>query len=83
MPDAMTQLTTVSGAPVRPFAFGAMQFGGNADVVASAAMFEACIEAEITHFDTAWAYTNGHSEEILGDIIGGRDDVYIAGLSSS
>ena len=78
MPDAMTQLTTVSGAPVRPFAFGAMQFGGNADVVASAAMFEACIEAGITHFDTAWVYTNGHSEEILGDIIGGRDDVYIA-----
>lgn len=78
MPDAMTQLTTVSGAPVRPFAFGAMQFGGNADVVESAAMFEACIEAGITHFDTAWAYTDGHSEEILGDIIGCRDDVYIA-----
>lgn len=55
-----------------------MQFGGKANVVQSAAMFDACLEAGITHFDTAWVYTGGASEEILGDLIGARDDVYIA-----
>ena len=74
----MTQLSTISRAPIRSYAFGTMQFGGKANVVQSAAVFDACIEAGITHFDTAWVYTNGKSEEILGDIIGAREDIYIA-----
>lgn len=74
----MTQLTTASRDPVRPFSFGTMQFGGKADEADSAAMFNACLEAGITHFDTAWVYTDGRSEEILGKLIGTRDDLYIA-----
>ncbi len=74
----MTQLTTRSGAPVRPFSFGTMQFGGKADEAASAALFEASLDAGITHFDTAWVYTDGRSEEILGRLMRGRDDLYIA-----
>ena len=74
----MTQLTTRSGSPVRPFSFGTMQFGGKADDVASQAMFEACLSAGITHFDTAHIYNGGQSEEILGRLIHGRDDLYVA-----
>lgn len=74
----MTKLTTQSGAPVAPVAFGTMQFGGNADEAASAAMFDACLAAGITHFDTAYMYTEGRAEEILGRLAGARDDLYVA-----
>ncbi len=55
-----------------------MQFGGKADAVASHAMFEDCLAAGITHFDTAYLYTGGRSEEILGQLIKPHDDLYIA-----
>ncbi|MFK7877170.1 MAG: aldo/keto reductase [Paracoccaceae bacterium] len=74
----MTQLKTRIGAPVRPFSFGTMQFGGTADHDTSSAMFHACLEAGITHFDTAYLYNDGASEQILGALIKGRDDLYIA-----
>ena len=75
----MTELTTLSGAPVLPFSFGAMQFGGKADAGASAEMFAAARAAEITHFDTAWIYTDGRSEDILGALAAPeRDALYIA-----
>ncbi len=75
----MTQLATRSGAPVAPYSFGTMQFGGKADETASREMYEACRAAGITHFDTAWVYTGGRSEEILADLIAGHaDDLYIA-----
>lgn len=47
-------------------AFGCMQFGGRADDAASRAMFDACLDAGITHFDTAFGYTDGASETLLG-----------------
>ncbi|MEP4197286.1 MAG: aldo/keto reductase [Aliishimia sp.] len=75
----MTQLTTRSGAAVRPFSFGTMQFGGKADEAAAAAMFDLCCAAGITHFDTAYLYTDGRSEEILAPLIkANRDDLYVA-----
>ena len=75
----MTQLTTRTGAPVASFSFGTMQFGGKADNAASAQMFDACRAAGITHFDTAWVYTEGRSESILADLIAGaQDDLYVA-----
>ncbi|MGR3474010.1 MAG: aldo/keto reductase, partial [Sulfitobacter sp.] len=46
-------LTSLDGTPASRLAFGTMQFGGRADAAASRAMFDACIEAGITHFDTA------------------------------
>ena len=49
-----------------PLAFGTMQFGGRADPAASRAMFDACIDAGITHFDTAFGYNDGASETLLG-----------------
>ncbi len=63
------KLTSPDGTPVSPLAFGTMQFGGRADHTASQAMFGACLDAGITHFDTAHLYTDGASETILGALI--------------
>ena len=58
--------------------FGAMQFGGRADGAASTAMYEAARAAGLRHFDTAWVYSEGRSEEILGRLIDDREAVYVA-----
>src|SRR6056297_3508465 len=62
----MTQIASPNGTPISRFAFGTMQFGGRADEAESRAMFEASLEAGITHFDTAHVYTDGASETLLG-----------------
>lgn len=49
-----------------PLAFGAMQCGGRADATQSMAMFHACFDAGLRHFDTAWIYTDGASETLVG-----------------
>lgn len=75
----MTHLTTLRGDPVSRFAFGTMQFGGTADETASAEMFAASRDAGINHFDTAFLYTGGASETILGALAReGRDRLIIA-----
>ena len=72
-------LTSPNGTPASRLAFGTMQFGGRADATASAAMFEACVAAGITHFDTAHVYTDGASETLLGGFLGARrDDLILA-----
>ena len=72
-------LTSPNGTPASRLAFGTMQFGGRADAAASAAMFEACVAAGITHFDTAHVYTDGASETLLGGFLGTRrDDLILA-----
>ncbi len=70
-------LTSPNGTPASRLAFGTMQFGGRADAVQSREMFEACIDAGITHFDTAYVYTDGASETLLGEFIGTRRDELI------
>jgi len=75
----MTQLTTQSGRSVAPAAFGAMQFGGKASDQDAEAMFHAARAAGVAHFDTAWVYTNGASETLLGGLAAReREDLYIA-----
>jgi len=60
-------------------AFGTMQFGGRAAPNEARAMFEACLDAGIVHFDTACGYTGGQSETILGQLAAPlRDRLYIA-----
>ncbi|MBC7131478.1 MAG: aldo/keto reductase [Roseovarius sp.] len=59
-------ITSPDATPASRFAFGTMQFGGKADEAESRAMFDACLDAGITHFDTAHVYTDGASETILG-----------------
>ncbi|MDJ0638329.1 MAG: aldo/keto reductase [Paracoccaceae bacterium] len=56
-----------------------MQFGGGADENESAAMYAACRDAGINFFDTAYGYTEGRSETILGKLVAKeRDDIFIA-----
>ncbi|MCG7629163.1 aldo/keto reductase [Epibacterium sp. MM17-32] len=72
-------LTTISGQDIGRFSFGCMQFGGRADARASTEMFTACRAAGLRHFDTAWVYTEGASEELLGTLIAPeREHLYIA-----
>ncbi len=59
-------LTAPNGDPISRFCFGTMQFGGKADAAQSRAMYDACRAAGINFFDTAYGYTNGASETLLG-----------------
>jgi aryl-alcohol dehydrogenase-like predicted oxidoreductase len=75
----MTQLTSINGAPASVLTFGTMQFGGTADAQASLAMYDAARTAGITHFDTAFVYTDGASETLLGQMVQHeRDDLIVA-----
>ena len=58
--------------------FGTMQFGAGASHEDSAAMYAACRDAGINFFDTAYVYTQGRSEEILGTLIAKeREDIIL------
>ncbi len=75
----MSDLRTLSGAPISRLTFGTMQFGGKADADASRAMFDAARAAGINHFDTAVGYTGGNSEKLLGPMVAAeRDQIYLA-----
>ena len=59
-------LTTTSGTPASTYSFGTMQFGGKADESESRKMYDASRAAGINFFDTAYVYTDGCSEKLLG-----------------
>ncbi len=72
-------ITTPGDAPLSHFAFGTMQWGGGADEDAARAMYSACRACGINHFDTAFVYTDGASETLLGKIAAkDRDQLFIA-----
>lgn len=72
-------METRSGQPVSRFSFGCMQFGGKASEADSAGLYDACREVGINFFDTAYAYTGGASETILGGLLADeRDDIFLA-----
>jgi aryl-alcohol dehydrogenase-like predicted oxidoreductase len=52
--------------------FGTMTFGGQTDDATAARMIDVCKDAGINFLDTANAYNNGASEQILGKILGNR-----------
>ena len=68
-----------TGLVVSQLCLGTMTFGDAADLDGSRAIVERFREAGGTFFDTADVYTEGRSEELLGEILGNdRDDVVIA-----
>jgi len=72
-------MTLANHAPLHPFAFGTMQWGGTADETAARALFDTCRAAGIQHFDTAVSYTDGQSERLLGQFAkGNRDNLFVA-----
>jgi len=72
----LTDYTTLgrTGLRVSPLCFGAMTFGTEwgwgADENTSKQMFDRYLEAGGNFIDTADAYTNGHSEELVGKFVG-------------
>jgi aryl-alcohol dehydrogenase-like predicted oxidoreductase len=72
-----------SGLKVPVLSFGTATFGGrgdffgawgNTDVEGARRLVDMCMEAGANLFDTADVYSNGVSEEILGEAIAGRRD---------
>jgi aryl-alcohol dehydrogenase-like predicted oxidoreductase len=72
-----------SGLKVSALSFGAGTFGGrgplfgawgSADAKEARRMVDMCLDAGVTMFDTADVYSNGASEEMLGEAIKGRRD---------
>ena len=58
--------------------FGGNQWGGQDDEDCHATL-KAAVDAGITHIDTAQAYTNGRSEELVGHLLPDfRDRVFVA-----
>ena len=68
-----------SGVKVSPLCLGTMMFGGPTDERDSARIMSRAQEAGINFIDTADAYNEGRSEEIVGRAIrAGRDDWVVA-----
>jgi aryl-alcohol dehydrogenase-like predicted oxidoreductase len=70
-----------TGIKVSPYALGAMMFGaaGNPDHDDSIRIIHKALDTGINFIDTAEAYSNGESEEIVGKALKGRrDDVVLA-----
>jgi len=70
-----------TGIKVSPYALGAMMFGavGNPDHDDSIRIIHKALDTGINFIDTAEAYSDGESEEIVGKALAGRrDDVVLA-----
>jgi aryl-alcohol dehydrogenase-like predicted oxidoreductase len=81
-----------SGLQVPVLSFGAGTFGGqgplfsawgDTDVAGARHLIDICLEAGITMFDTADVYSDGVSEEVLGQAIKGRRDQVILSTKTS
>ncbi|MCF7947620.1 MAG: aldo/keto reductase [Spirochaetia bacterium] len=68
-----------SGLRVSDFCLGTMTYGHSTDYKEAQRIVSAALDAGITFFDTANAYSLGESEEMLGAALGARrQDVVIA-----
>ncbi|MFG3363186.1 aldo/keto reductase [Streptomyces griseofuscus] len=81
-----------SGLKVPALSFGAGTFGGrgplfgawgSTDTQEARRLVDICLDAGITMFDTADVYSNGASEEVLGEAIKGRRDQVIVSTKTS
>jgi aryl-alcohol dehydrogenase-like predicted oxidoreductase len=53
---------------------GALGLWGNTDVAGARRLFDVCLDAGVNMLDTADAYSDGRSEEIIGEALEGRRD---------
>ena len=81
-----------SGLKVPALSFGAGTFAGqgplfgawgNTDAREARRLVDLCLEAGVTMFDTADVYSNGASEEVLGEAIKGRRDRVIVSTKTT
>jgi aryl-alcohol dehydrogenase-like predicted oxidoreductase len=78
-----TPLTAPDGTQASPFCFGAMQFGGRASDTDSREMYDASRAAGVNFFDTAYVYTDGASETMLGQYAAHERDQLIIATKAS
>lgn len=79
MERGATGSATAGSVTVPRLVCGTMTFGEQTSPEVAAAMVDRCRAAGVTMFDTANAYADGRSEEILGDLLAPvRDEVSIA-----
>src|SRR5437764_10026754 len=73
------QALTLKGTDltVSRMCFGTMTFAGQTNEQTAAQMVDRCLDSGINFFDTANAYNNGKSEEMLGRLMHGRRDRFI------
>jgi aryl-alcohol dehydrogenase-like predicted oxidoreductase len=81
-----------SGLKVPALSFGAGTFGGrgplfgawgDTDAAGARRLIDICLDAGVTMFDTADVYSDGASEEVLGQAIKGRRDQVILSTKTS
>jgi len=81
-----------SGLKVPALSFGAGTFGGQGplfgawgttDAKEARRLVDICLEAGVTMFDTADVYSNGASEQVLGEAIKGRRDQVIVSTKTT
>ena len=81
-----------SGLKVPALSFGAGTFGGSgplfshwgtSDAEEARRLVDVCLEAGVNLFDTADVYSNGASEEVLGEAIKGRRDQVLISTKTS
>jgi aryl-alcohol dehydrogenase-like predicted oxidoreductase len=66
-----------SGLKVSPLCLGTMMFGGPTDEAASARIIARARDAGVNFIDTADAYNEGRSEEIVGRALGPQRDHWV------
>ncbi|MBU6499972.1 MAG: aldo/keto reductase, partial [Rhodospirillales bacterium] len=66
-----------SGVAVSPLCLGAMMFGGATEEAASARIIGAARDQGINFIDTADAYNEGRSEEVVGRAITAHRDWWV------
>jgi len=71
-----------TGVTVSEIGFGGWSIGepqwGSPPVEQSVAALQAALDAGVTFFDTAQEYGHYRSEEVFGEVLGGREDVFVA-----
>lgn len=81
-----------SGLKVPVVSFGTGTFGGsgplfsnwgNSDAAEARRLIDICLEAGVNLFDTADVYSNGASEEVLGEAVKGRRDSVLISTKTS
>jgi aryl-alcohol dehydrogenase-like predicted oxidoreductase len=72
-----------SGVKVSKIALGCMSFGREADEEESMRMVNRALDYGINFFDTANSYSNGRSEEILGEALKGKRNRVVIGTKVS
>jgi aryl-alcohol dehydrogenase (NADP+) len=66
-----------SGLKVSPICLGSMMFGGPTDEATSARIIAKAFDAGVNFIDTADAYSNGASEEVVGRAIAGNRQAWM------